>query len=62
MNESEYGDLRGKFILYEWHIHYLFERRLVSRRGKRIRDMETGTVTLGCGNLCTLNGQAHMLS
>ena len=40
MNESEYRDLRGKFVLFEWHIHYLFEGRLVSPRGKRIREME----------------------
>ena len=47
MNESEYRDLRGKFVLFEWHIHYLFEGRLVSPRGKRIRDMESGTVITG---------------
>jgi len=47
MNESEYRDLCGKFVLYEWHIHYLFEGRLVSRRGKRIRDMVSGTVITG---------------
>ena len=47
MNESEYRDLRGKFVLDEWHIHYLFEGRLVSRRGKRIRDVGNGTVITG---------------
>lgn len=47
MNESEYRDLRGKFVLFEWHIHCLFEGRLVSPRGKRIRDMESGTVITG---------------
>ena len=47
MNESEYRDLRGKFVLFEWHIHCLFEGRLVSPRGKRIRDVGTGTVITG---------------
>ena len=47
MNESEYRDLRGKFVLFEWHIHCLFEGRLVSRRSKRFRDKETGTVIAG---------------
>ena len=54
MNESEYRDLRGKFVLFEWHIHYLFEGRLVSPRGKRIRDMESGTVITGLWQSCLL--------